>query len=198
MAAFPGRPTPNDSTMLAIVDAVPIVIQWPLERFMQLSASKNSLRGIFPAVTNSVICHTPVPEPISVPRNLPLSIGPPERPIVGRSQEAAPINKDGVVLSHPISSTTPSIGLPRMDSSTSMLARLRKSIAVGRNWDSPNDITGNSSGNPPASHTPRLTHSASSRKCALQGFNSEKEFQKAEDGPPPKQSRGPPLLFFSL
>src|SRR6202044_2317602 len=98
----------------------------------------------------------------------------------------------------PISSTTPSIGLPRMDSSTSMLARLRKSIAVGRSWDSPNDITGNSSGKPPASHTPRLTHSASSRKCALQGFNSEKVLQMPMTGRPSNRSCGHPWFFIQL
>ena len=58
---------------------------------------------------------------------------------------------DGVVLSQPIRSTTPSIGLPRIDSSTSMLARLRNNMAVGLSCVSPSDITGNSSGNPPAS-----------------------------------------------
>ena len=63
---------------------------------------------------------TPVPEPSSWPRHLPLSIGPPETPIVGRSTLEAPITSDGVVLSQPISSTTPSIGLPRIDSSTSI------------------------------------------------------------------------------
>src|SRR5690606_40496961 len=101
---------------------------------------------------------TPVPEPIGLPRNIPLSIGPPESPMVGRSQLAAPINKDGVVLSHPMSKTTPSIGLPRMDSSTSMAARLRNSIAVGRSCVSPSDMTGNSRGKPPRSeeHTSEL------------------------------------------
>ena len=38
------------------------------------------------------------------------------------------------------------MGLPRIDSSTSMLTRLRKSMAVGRILVSPSDITGNSSG----------------------------------------------------
>ncbi len=118
---------------------------------MQDSASTNSSCDISPARTISDICHTPVPEPISLPRNLPLSMGPPDRPIVGKSQLAAPINKDGVVLSQPINSTTPSMGLPRIDSSASMLARLRNSIAVGLSWVSPSDITGNSNGNPPAS-----------------------------------------------
>ena len=62
----------------------------------------------------------------------------------------------GVVLSQPVSRMVPSIGLPRRDSSTSMLSRLRKSIAVGRSIVSPSDITGNSSGNPPACQTPAL------------------------------------------
>ncbi len=159
--------------MLAMVDAVPIVMQWPCERCMQLSASKKSSCDICPARTSSDIFHTSVPEPSSPPRNLPLSIGPPETPMVGRSHEAAPIISAGVVLSQPISSTTPSIGLPRIDSSTSMLARLRNSMAVGRSMVSPSDITGNSSGKPPASHTPILTCSASVRKCELQGVSSE-------------------------
>ena len=137
--------------MLAMVEAVPMVMQWPFERCMHDSAATNSSIGISPARTFSDICHTPVPEPRSRPWNLPESIGPPDRPMVGRSQLAAPISNDGVVLSQPISSTTPSMGLPRIDSSTSMLARLRNSIAVGRSSVSPSDITGNSSGKPPAS-----------------------------------------------
>ena len=84
--------------------------------------------------------------------------------MVGRSQLAAPINKDGVVLSHPMRRTTPSIGFPLIASSTSILARLRKSIAVGRKLDSLAENTGNSRGKPPASYTPRLTYSAISLK----------------------------------
>ena len=97
-----------------------------------------------------------VPEPMSVPRYLPDSIGPPETAMVGRSTLAAPIRSAGVVLSQPTSSTTPSSGLARIDSSTSMLARLRYIIAVGRSSVSPSDITGNSSGKPPASRMPCL------------------------------------------
>ena len=66
--------------------------------------------------------------------------------MAGRSQVAAPMTSAGVVLSHPASSTTPSMGLARMDSSTSMEARLRNSMAVGRRLVSPKDITGNSTG----------------------------------------------------
>ena len=47
------------------------------------------------------------------------------------------MTSDGVVLSQPHISTTPSMGLPRMLSSTSMLTRLRNSIAVGRRLVSP-------------------------------------------------------------
>ncbi len=111
--------------MLAMVLAVPMVMQWPWLRCMQLSASKKSASFNVPARTCSLICHTPVPEPSSWPRHLPLSMGPPLTPMVGRSALEAPISSAGVVLSQPISKTTPSIGLPRMLSSTSMLARLR-------------------------------------------------------------------------
>ena len=43
-AVLPGRPTPSASTIAAIVEAVPITMQWPWERCMQLSASWNSSR----------------------------------------------------------------------------------------------------------------------------------------------------------
>ena len=140
-----------------MVDAVPITMQWPAERDMPPSASRNCSTLMRPARTSSLKRHTSVPEPMSWPQNLPFSIGPPETTSAGRSQLAAPITSAGVVLSQPHSRTTPSMGLPRIDSSTSMLTRLRNSIAVGRRFDSPSEVTGNSSGRPPASQTPRLT-----------------------------------------
>src|SRR6185295_9189101 len=73
-------------------------------------------------------------------------LGPPLTAIAGTSQLAAPISSAGVVLSQPTISTTASIGLPRIASSTSMLARLRVNIAVGRRFDSPLLKTGNSTG----------------------------------------------------
>ena len=93
--------------------------------------------------------------------------------MVGRSTLAAPIKVEGVVLSQPVSNTTPSIGFPRIDSSASMLARFLKSMAVGLSCVSPKDMIGNSSGKPPASYTPLFTISAISLKCALQGVNSD-------------------------
>ena len=104
-----------------------------------------------PALTSSSKRQTSVPEPMSLPWNLPLSIGPPEQTIAGTSQDAAPISSAGVVLSQPVISTTPSTGLPRIASSTSIDARLRNSIAVGRRLVSPVENTGNSRGKPPAS-----------------------------------------------
>src|ERR1700719_4811586 len=142
---------PRDSTIEAMVEAVPMVIQCPRDRFIQDSASRKSAMSIFPARTASDICQTPVPEPILWPLKQPFSIGPPETTSVGKLQLAAPIISEGVVLSQPQRRITPSIGLPRIDSSTSMEARLRNSLAVGRRFDSPSDMTGNSTGNPPFS-----------------------------------------------
>src|SRR5207244_12820572 len=84
---------------------------------------------LFPYTTlfrsSSDIDQVLVPEPMSLPWYLPESIGPPETRIVGRSTLHAPMSVAGVVLSQPARSTTPSSGLARIDSSTSMLARLR-------------------------------------------------------------------------
>ena len=142
--------------------------------------------------------HTEVPEPMSCPRNLPLSIGPPDTTSVGMSTLAAPIMVEGVVLSQPQSNTTPSIGLPRIDSSASMLARLRNSMAVGLSSVSPSDIIGNSNGKPPASYTPRFTYSASSRKWALQGVNSDQVLQMPMMGRPSKAWSGSPWVRIQL
>ncbi|MNY57533.1 hypothetical protein D3C86_1937550 [compost metagenome] len=71
--------------------------------------------------------------------------------MTGMSTLAAPIKRLGVVLSQPPRSTTPSTGLPRIASSTSMAARLRNIIAVGLSVLSPTEKTGNSTGKPPAS-----------------------------------------------
>ena len=85
------------------------------------------------------------------PRNVPVSIGPPGTTTAGRSTDAAAISSDGIVLSQPPSSTTPSIGLARSISSVAIAAMLRQSIAVGRTCVSPSDTTGRLSGMPPAS-----------------------------------------------
>lgn len=124
-AAEPGSCMPSASARHAIVEAVPMVMQCPLERAMQPSAKKHSSCVIRPALSSSSNFQTCVPDPTSVPRYLPLSIGPPVTITAGRSTLAAAISIAGVVLSQPESSTTPSSGLARMSSSTSIAMRLR-------------------------------------------------------------------------
>ena len=92
-----------------MVEAVPIVMQTPEERLIPVSAAMNSLRVISPALTSSEKRQTSVPDPMSLPLYFPLSIGPAETTIVGRSTLAAPISWPGVVLSQPPKRTTPSI-----------------------------------------------------------------------------------------
>ena len=111
-------------------------------------------------------------------------MGPAEMPMDGTSTLAAPINSAGVVLSQPINSTTPSSGLARSASSTSIDARLRYSMAVGRSIVSPNDKTGNSRGKPPASKMPQRTWSARVLKCVLHGVSSDQVLQMPITGRP--------------
>ncbi len=186
------------STRLDMVEAVPMVMHTPWLRDMPLSADMNSAMDISPARTASLNFHTSVPEPMSLPRNLPFSIGPEETTMVGRSTLAAPMSWPGVVLSQPPSSTTPSMGLARIDSSTSMASKLRNSMAVGRICVSPRLMAGNSAGRPPASHTPRFTCSARSRRWALQGVSSDQVLQMPITGRPSKASSGRPWFFIQL
>ena len=55
-------------------------------------------------------------------------------------------------------------------------------MVVGLMNISPSEMVGNSSGNPPAAHTPRLTASATVRRCALQLFSSLQELQMPMTG----------------
>ena len=165
-----------------------MVMQWPALRDMHVSASVTSSWVMWPARNSSVNCHTAVPEPMSRPRNFPFSMGPPVTMMAGRSTLAAPISWAGVVLSHPESRTTPSSGLARRDSSTSMAIRLRYSMVVGRIRVSPRDMVGNSSGKPPAISTPRLTASATVRRWALHGVSSDQLLAIPITGRPSKSS----------
>ena len=107
--ALPGNATPSASHRLPTVEAVPIVLQAPALRDMAASALKKSFSLILPARRSSLNRQTSVPDPMVSPRKRPLSIGPEDTTIVGRSTDAAPINWAGVVLSQPPSSTTPSM-----------------------------------------------------------------------------------------
>ena len=198
IADAPDKVSPSDSTIQAIVLAVPIVIQCPMLLLMQLSATSQSSWVILPVFISSSNFHTCVPEPIVCPLYLPFSMGPPGTTMVGNPTLAAPITVEGVVLSQPVNSTTPSIGFPRIDSSASILARLRKSMAVGFNNVSPKLMIGNSTGKPPASSTPRFTDSAISLKCALHGVNSLKVLQMPITGLPSNISVGIPWFFIQL
>ncbi len=102
------------------------------------------------------------------------------------------MSSDGIVLSQPPSSTTPSIGLARSISSVAIAAMLRHSMAVGRTWVSPRETTGRLSGTPPASQTPCLTASATSSRCMLQGVRSEAVLAIAMCGRPSNAWLGSP------
>jgi hypothetical protein len=57
-------------------------------------------------------------------------------------------------------------------------------MPLGRMSESPTDIVGKMSGNPPAIKTPRATQSASSVKCALQGTSCDAELAMPTTGRP--------------
>ncbi len=65
IAALVGIAIPSASTRHAIVEAVPIVMQWPAERLIPASASRKSSADIIPQRTSSLNFHTCVPEPMS-------------------------------------------------------------------------------------------------------------------------------------
>ena len=190
--ATPGTTVPNASATSAIVDAVPMVLQWPRLRIIADSERVNSSAERVPARTSSHNRQTSVPQPRDSPRKVPVSIGPPGTTTAGRSTEAAAISRAGIVLSQPPSRTTPSIGLARSISSVAIAAMLRHSIAVGRSWVSPSDTTGSSSGMPPASYTPFFTDAATSFRWALHGVRSEAVFAIAICGRPVNASPGKP------
>src|SRR5919199_1624467 len=172
IAAEPGRAIPSASAMAAIVDAVPITVQWPSERLIPSSSSRMASSSIVPARYSAQKRRQSEHAPRLSPRKRPLRCGPPVSMMAGTFALAAPIIWAGVVLSQLPSRTTPSSGCARIISSVSMAIRLRYSMVVGRMNSSPSEIVGNSSGVPPDCQTPRLTYSASSRKLLLQLFRS--------------------------
>jgi hypothetical protein len=84
--------------------------------------------------------------------------------MAGKPILAAPMNKAGVVLSHPPMSTTPSQGYERNNSSVSIAKRFRYIIVDGFWKGSAKEIAGISIGKPPACQTPRFISSALCRK----------------------------------
>jgi hypothetical protein len=108
--AAPGRVMPSASAALVMVEAVPIVMQWPGERAMPCSISAQSASLILPARSSAQYFQTSLPEPSAPPRHEPRSIGPAGMKIAGRFIEIAPMSRPGVVLSQPPISTAPSAG----------------------------------------------------------------------------------------
>ena len=128
------RPGPRSGTPSS--RPCPCVMQWPCQRAARLGGAELLARSR-PARTSSLTSTRRVPEPIGRPLVTPAQHRPAGTPIVGRFTLAAPITIEGVVLSQPTSSTTPSSGLARMVSSTSMLARLRYIAPSGASGSPP-------------------------------------------------------------
>ena len=95
---------------LVIVDAVPIVMQWPGERAMPFSMPLHSSSVIVPARSSAQYFQTSEPLPSCRPWKSPRSIGPAGTKIDGRFIDSAPMTSAGVVLSQPPISTQPSAG----------------------------------------------------------------------------------------
>ena len=93
-----------------MVEAVPIVMQWPNERAMPSSTSRQSSSVMLPARSSAQYFQVSVPEPSGWPCQLPFSIGPAGMKMNGNPMLVAPMMSAGVVLSQPPISTAPSAG----------------------------------------------------------------------------------------
>ena len=109
MDEAPGNVRPRVSAMAVIVEAVPIVMQWPCDRAIPSStsshASSESLRAFLRPETPDVRA---APENLAAP--VPAEHWTPGTKIKGRAAESAPMIRAGVVLSQAPRSTVPSIG----------------------------------------------------------------------------------------
>src|SRR5436190_5800684 len=110
MAAQPGSDMPSASANAFMVEAVPMVLQWPTDGADDDTRSRNSLYSMRPAACSWRAHHTTVPEPARSPFHQPFSMGPPDSTIAGVFTVAAAMIAAGVVLSQPVVSTTPSSG----------------------------------------------------------------------------------------
>ena len=108
--AHPGSESPSTSATEFMVEAVPIVLQWPAEVAEASAASKNCSSSISPTASRRRLFQITVPEPTSSPSKYPSSIGPPESTMAGISTVEAAMMPEGVVLSQPVVITTASIG----------------------------------------------------------------------------------------
>ena len=93
-----------------MVDAVPMVLQWPAEGALLQARCRNSSSSISPAASCRRLRQITVPEPTSSPSCQPSSMGPPESTMAGMSTVDAAMMPAGVVLSQPVVRTTASMG----------------------------------------------------------------------------------------
>ena len=123
--AAPGSVIPSASAALVIVEAVPMVMQWPGERAIDSAMSCHCASVMLPARSSSQYFKLSLPLPRILPRQWALSIGPAGTKMHGSPMLNAPIRSPGVVLSQPPIRTAPSIGWARSTSSVSIARRLR-------------------------------------------------------------------------
>jgi len=112
MLAQPGNDIPSASASEFIERAVPIVLQCPALGVEEHTRSMNPSKSVSPASNLRRASHTAIPDTDNFPSNQPSSIGPPDKTIAGVSVVATAIRQAGVVLSHAVINTTPSIGYP--------------------------------------------------------------------------------------
>lgn len=79
----PGSVNLIASTMLTMVDAVPMVLQVPIERVIRLSRSIQSASVMLPACFSSQYLRVWVLAPTTVPRYFPFDIGQAGRRVLG-------------------------------------------------------------------------------------------------------------------
>src|SRR5256885_17273662 len=101
---------PSASASAFMVEAVPIVLQWPIEGADAAAMSTNSCWLMRPAAISSRAFHTAMPEPQRSPFHQPLSIGPPESTIAGMFTVAAAMMQAGGGFLAPGLHTTPPRG----------------------------------------------------------------------------------------
>ncbi len=110
IVAEPGIISPSVSAMMAMVEAVPIVLQVPVAQDRQRSSSRQPASSRRPARRSSHSRHRSLPVPMRRPWNSAGFREPLVTSTIGRSALTAPMIEPGTVLSQPASSTIPSSG----------------------------------------------------------------------------------------
>src|SRR6195256_4127162 len=101
---------PSASASAFMVDAVPMVLQWPIEGAVAAAIAMNSSAVMRPAAISWRACQIAVPEPARSPFHQPLSMGPPDSTIAGVVTVAAAMMQAGGALSQPGGRTTAARG----------------------------------------------------------------------------------------